>query len=250
MNFEPETPNHKQYWVGSYKKIARAREMKSRSPFSSLLILAYRHIKLRSLCFKLCEKLENGQFYSATMREILKTFHNVEIGKYSYGSIWQPRVLPSGTKVGAYCSVGQGLIVRRRNHPIERLTQHPFFYNKQLGYLVEDSIHTDHSNPLTIGHDVWIGDRVTILSGCRTIGNGAVLAAGTVVTRDILPYSVNGGVPAKVLKMRFPKELIDLVEASHWWEKSIVELLEYQADLIEPVSQSFLDRLISEESRD
>jgi acetyltransferase-like isoleucine patch superfamily enzyme len=78
---------------------------------------------------------------------------------------------------------------------------------------------------LRIGHDVWIGDRVTILSGCKSIGDGAVVAAGAVVTRDVAAFSVVGGVPARVIRMRFPEERISEIVASRWWEKDLESII-------------------------
>jgi acetyltransferase-like isoleucine patch superfamily enzyme len=139
--------------------------------------------------------------------------------------VLKPGLLPRGTVVGAYCSVGSGLIVRRRDHPIDRPILHPFLYNSGLGYLTQDTIQRNEDNPLCIGNDVWIGDRVTILSGCKTIGNGAVLAAGSVVTKDVPAYAIVGGVPAKLLKMRFDEREITNLDASRWWEKPISTLM-------------------------
>lgn len=163
---------------------------------------------------------------SLTWRDILRRHHGVEVGRYSYGDILRPGCLPPGTRVGAYCSVGAGLIVRRRDHPVDRPILHPFFYNKALGLLEKDTIPAVEANPLSVGHDVWIGDRVTILGGCRSIGNGAVVAAGAVVTRDVAPYTVVAGVPARSLRPRFDAGRIAEIEASRWWEHDIAALIE------------------------
>ncbi|WP_103336430.1 CatB-related O-acetyltransferase [Pseudotabrizicola formosa] len=163
--------------------------------------------------------------HSATWRQILHEFHGVQIGRYSYGDILKPGLLPPGTVVGHYCSVGMQLIVRRRNHPLERPFLHPFFYNSRLGLLQQDTIPAIDDNPLTIGHDVWIGDRVLILPGCKTIGNGAVIAAGAVVTRDVPAYAIVAGTPARQIRMRFGPERIAELEASRWWTQSIADLI-------------------------
>lgn len=163
---------------------------------------------------------------SATWRRILLRSHGVEVGRYSYGSILVPGLLTPGSRVGAYCSVGEGLIVRRRNHPVERPALHPFFYNRKLGLLLQDSIPEISENPLFIGNDVWIGDRVTILGGCQSIGNGAIIGAGAVVTQDIPAYSISAGVPARLIRMRFDPGKMAEIEATRWWEKSIADLVE------------------------
>jgi virginiamycin A acetyltransferase len=204
---------------------ARAAQKRSCSRFGRLLRYLYNVPRLRSLCYRLCLRLEGGAMYSQSWRHILREHHEVQIGRYSYGDILRPGVMPEGSRVGAYCSVGTQLIVRRRDHPLDRAILHPFFYNAALGLVAADTIVANADNPLVIGNDVWIADRVTILSGCRTIGNGAVLAAGAVVTHDVPAYAVVAGVPARVLRMRFDAKTAAELEASMWWETDIATLI-------------------------
>lgn len=211
-------------------------EQRSLSSVSPAIRQLYKVRRLRGLCLRVCQRLEGGAFFSETLRHLLQDAHDVGIGRYSYGSILKPGVLPPGSRVGAYCSVGSDLIVRRRDHPIDRPVMHPFFYNHALGIVEQDTIPLNEANPLEIGNDVWIGDRVTILSGCRKIGNGAVLAAGAVITRDIAPYSIVGGVPAKPIRMRFSPDQITHLEESQWWTKELSELIENFPDLVSDVS--------------
>ena len=192
---------------------------------TSWIAALYRFGFLRGLVQRLCLRLEGDAMFSPTWREILKEHHSVRIGRYSYGDVLKPGLLPAGTIVGNYCSIGTGLIVRRRNHPTERPIMHPFFYNSRLGLLAKDTIPKDQDNPLKIGHDVWIADRVTILPGCKVIGNGAVIAAGSIVSRDVPPYAIVGGVPARLIKVRFNDDRIAKIEASRWWESPIAELV-------------------------
>lgn len=198
---------------------------RSESRFGSLLHRLYHYPRLRSLCARLCARAEGGAMMSATWRRILRDYHGADVGQYSYGDILRAGVLPPGSLVGAYCSVGTALIIRRRNHPLQRPFLHPFFYNAALGLLTKDTIPADRDNPLTIGNDVWIGDRVTILAGCRHIGNGAVLAAGAVITADVPAYAVMGGVPARLIKMRFDATRMAELETSQWWEQDIAALI-------------------------
>ena len=127
--------------------------------------------------------------------------------------------------------------MRRRDHPIDRISQSPLFYNRALGLTRHDTIPEERDNPLTIENDVWIGDRVTILSGCRRIGNGAVIAAGAVVTRNVQPYSVVGGVPARQFRERFPRHIADRIEASRWWDLPLGDLLQIAPDLLVPAAR-------------
>lgn len=206
-------------------KRAQSIDEKRRSALAPLIMTLYR-LRRRRLARSLCHRREGGLMCSQSWRMILSKYHGVEVGSYSYGDILTPGVLPKGTKVGAWCSVGTSLIVRRRDHPIERNVMHPFFYNSRLGLLPQDSIPSNEDNPLVIGHDVWIGDRVTILSGCTRVGNGAVLAAGCVVTKDVPDYAVVGGTPARVLRFRFDQVQMDRIELTRWWERSLSELVE------------------------
>jgi virginiamycin A acetyltransferase len=198
---------------------------RARHPLAPLIRGLYRFPRLRVLCRRLCFRLEGGGLHSATWRKILEDWHGVTVGRYSYGSILEPGNLPPGTSLGAYCSVGTQLIVRRRDHPLDRPILHPFFYNAKLGFISRDTIPAERDNPLSIGNDVWIGDRVVILGGCRKIGNGAVVAAGAVVTRDVDPYSIVAGVPARFLRHRFSEECRTEIEASRWWERDIATLI-------------------------
>lgn len=191
--------------------------------YSTILFLS-RFRLLRIVAIRLCNAIETDYLPSDLRIKILKRFYDVEIGKYSYGPIMKPGLLPRGTKLGRYCSIGAELLVIRRSHPDDRPSLHPFFYLSTLGYVSRDTIPINEDNPLTIGNDVWIGARVIILHSCKKIGNGAIVGAGAVLTRDVAPYSIVGGVPAKLIRMRFDEHLIEMSEKSAWWEQDIDEL--------------------------
>ena len=212
-------------WRSDAEAVARRLESGATTRLAGFLRCLYRYSRLRGLCRKICWRLEGGAMFSTTWRDILQIWHGAEVGRYSYGDILIPGLLPQGTRVGTYCSVGSELIVRRRDHPVDRPFLHPFFYNSRLGLLTQDTIQQDEDNPLSIGNDVWIGDRVTILSGCRLIGNGAVIAAGAVVTKDVPAYAIVGGTPARVIRMRFGQDRITEIEASEWWNKGIASII-------------------------
>jgi len=194
-------------------------------PYLPVLLRLYRIRRMRGPIRAICRRLEGGRMHSATLRAILREVNGVEIGRYSYGPILEPTVLPPGSRMGAYCSIGRDLIVSpRREHPLERPSLHPFFYDARLDVVAQDTLPAEADNPLVIGNDVWIGDRVTILSGCKQIGNGAAIGAGAVVTRDVAPYTVVAGVPARVLRHRFDADQIARIEATRWWERDIADL--------------------------
>ena len=189
------------------------------------------------LAHRLIRWFDGGAIRSQILRDLLEKHYGIRIGAYSYGPILWRNMLTRGSTVGNWCSVGKELIVWRRNHPVDRIIQHPIFYNSGLGMVDEDMIEGVKDNPLIIGHDVWIGDRVTILPGCKVIGNGAILAAGSVVTRDVLPYTIMGGVPARQLKPRFPREIQEILEKSRWWELDADQLDPVRGLLLQPVTE-------------
>ena len=162
--------------------------------------------------------------WSTTYRSLMLEHLGVEIGLHSYGPCLWPGNLPPGTRVGNYCSLAAGVEVLRRNHPTDRLSQHPFFFNSALGLLAKDTIPAEADNPLSIGHDVWLGLGVVVAPGCTTIGDGATVAAGAVVCRDVPPLAIVGGVPAKFIRWRLPQEVHAAWFESRWWLKSADEL--------------------------
>jgi len=204
---------------------AKNRELNSCSLLSNAIFGAYKFNVLRKYCLRLANKLEHGVFFSQTLRKIFKQYHGVTVGSYSYGPCFTPGVLPIGSHVGSYCSIAGGLKVFRRNHPLNTLTQHPFFYNKKLGLVEMDTINSDADNPLTIGSDVWIGERVTIMPSCKVIGHGAVIGAGSIVTKDVMACTIVAGNPAKLVKKRFTDRDTENFLNSKWWELSISDLL-------------------------
>lgn len=211
----------------------------------ALLAALYPGRRSHGWFLRLMRRWEGGDMRSSQLRRMLRAHDGVTIGDYSYGPILQRGMLPRGTMVGRWCSVGQGLIVRRRDHPIERMTQHPFFYNAKLGLVERDTIQLDEENPLSIGNDVWIGDRVTIVSGCRSVGDGAVIAAGAVVTRDVPAFAIVGGVPARVLRARFPPEIATLVAQSRWWEFDVATVAGWGAVPFEALTEDSAAALVA-----
>jgi acetyltransferase-like isoleucine patch superfamily enzyme len=172
--------------------------------------------------------------WSQTFRELVLAYYDVEIGSHSYGPCLRPGFLPPGTRLGNYCSFAPGIHVLRRNHPTDRLSQHPFFFNSSTGLLAHDSIPAVDQNPLTIGHDVWVGLGVAIAPGCRNIGDGAVIAAHSVVTADVPPLAIVGGVPARFIRWRFPEQLHDAWLQSGWWLKPVDALAAPVDAFLEP----------------
>ena len=124
-------------------------------------------------------------------------------------------------EIGNYCSFGKNISVITSNHDYNFPTTQGFFYKryfnaKHPGELQTPPNRARSKGPVIIGNDVWIGDNATVLSGVR-IGDGACIANGAVVTKDVAPYSIYGGVPAKLIKSRFQPYVIDALLEIKWW---------------------------------
>jgi phosphonate metabolism protein (transferase hexapeptide repeat family) len=136
---------------------------------------------------------------------------------YSYIGEWGNMIY---TTIGKFCSVAAFVRLNPGNHPIERPTSHHLTYRPVMyGFANEDEAaffqwRRDH--PVKVGHDVWIGHGAVVLPGV-TIGNGAVIGTGAVVTKDVAPYRVVVGTPAKVTRQRFDDIVIETLERIQWW---------------------------------
>lgn len=148
---------------------------------------------------------------------------NSVIGDYSYVGVGTEVIF---AEIGKFCSIGNNCICGMGVHTLNNLSTSPIFTerNNALGLTWVNASQVYPYKKLIIGNDVWIGERVMIMGGL-TIGNGAVIGAGAIVTKDVPPYSVVAGVPAKVLKYRFPQEIIDKLQSSQWWnlEKEVIQ---------------------------
>jgi acetyltransferase-like isoleucine patch superfamily enzyme len=148
-------------------------------------------------------------------------YHDIHIGRYSYGACFDPAMIATGTRIGAYCSFASSVCVPAGNHPYRFKSTHPFFFNPHFGYVRRDL--TDRTR-LTVGNDVWVGYNAIILPSVSHVGDGAVVGAGAVVTKDVPAYAVVAGNPARVIRYRFSEETIAELKKSEWWRKSIEEL--------------------------
>lgn len=182
-------------------------------------------------------KIEGGEVYSKTLRKIFKEYHNVDIGMYTFGGCFNPGQIDKHTIIGRYSSIARTAWVGNRNHPIDRKSSCALFFNPIFGFTEKDYI---EYTPLTIGNDVWIGHNACVMPHVRNIGDGAIVAAGAIVNKDVPPYAIVVGNPARVVRYRFSKKVIDELLSSKWWEKTIEEIMpniqEYQRTYEEQVS--------------
>jgi len=169
-----------------------------------------------------CKFYKNSELINSELGGNNVLFNNVlvinsTIGAHTY--IQKASTVVNAT-VGKFCSIAAGVSIGPGVHKLDSVSTHPAFYLKNTP-LVKTYCRQDEftsSKQTIIGHDVWIGERAIILDGV-TIGTGAVIAAGAVVTKNVEPYSIVGGVPAKALKTRFASAEIELMLKSKWWDK-------------------------------
>lgn len=119
------------------------------------------------------------------------------------------------TDLGSFGSVSWDVTIGAISHPMTHLTTHAFPYVPELG--ISPDPRKQEVERVAIGHDVWIGTQAIVMPGV-TIGNGSVIGAGSVVTKDVEPYSVVAGTPARKLRMRFSDDIIAELEELKWWD--------------------------------
>jgi virginiamycin A acetyltransferase len=192
-----------------------------------LLVAAYRIRLLRPVVRWILDRYDGGFMLSRVWRRIFREMHGVELGALSRGAGLKPGLLPKGSVIGNFSCFGTGFQILRRNHTFMRFSQHPMFFNKFLGWVAYDTIDEVHQNPLHIGSDVWCGLNVTICPGCREIGDGAILGARSVVTRDVPPFTIVAGNPARIIRKRYSPEVEAVVAASKWWRRPLPEIMEH-----------------------
>ncbi|ATA96061.1 DapH/DapD/GlmU-related protein (plasmid) [Sinorhizobium meliloti] len=166
----------------------------------------------------------------------------VEFGDYSYimqdGSIWC-------ATVGKFVNIAAAVRINATNHPTWRATLHHFTYRAPMYW---DDAEPDHDlfawrrqNRVTIGHDAWIGHGATVLPGV-SVGNGAVIGAGAVVSKDVAPYTIVGGVPAKLIRDRFTARVGEAMDRLAWWDWDHAKLRHALDDFRELTAEEFLVR--------
>lgn len=137
-------------------------------------------------------------------------------------------------KIGSFTSIANGVVIGGGMHPIDWVGTSPVFYEGRDSVSAKFSeFQREEVKTTLIGHDVWIGRNTLIKQGV-TIGNGAVVGMGSVVTKDVAPYAIVGGNPAKLIRYRFSDEIIEKLITSKWWELDENDLKMYAKDITHP----------------
>ena len=170
------------------------------------------------------------------------SFKDSELGDYSYierhGEVIYARI-------GKFTAIASGVCVNALDHPLERISQHKITYRPNeyfVGAKLDSAFREARkAKRVSIGNDVWIGHGGIIMPGI-SIGDGAVVAAGAVVTRDVEPYAIVAGVPAKFLRWRFPPEIASRLIALAWWDWDHDRLAAAVADMRNLTINDFLGK--------
>lgn len=166
----------------------------------------------------------------------------ISIGRFTYGhesiSIEQWGE-GAPLSIGAFCSIASDVkIFLGGNHRVDWITTFPFGHIHEPVLGGRDIVgHPSTNGGVSIGSDVWIGQGVTIMSGLA-IGDGAVIAANSTIVKNVPPYSIVGGNPAKLIKFRFEKQIIELLMELRWWDLDLGVIKELMYDLSQPPDPS------------
>ncbi len=166
----------------------------------------------------------------------------MSVGDFSY---FERHAEAIYANIGKFCSIAANSRINALEHPMERLTTHKVSYrpNEYFRFLGVDAAFRERrqTKKVVIGHDVWIGHGAIVLAG-RSIGTGAVVAGGAVVTKDIPAYTIVAGNPARPVRRRFPEDIADRLQKLAWWDWEHQRLRKALNDFRNLSVEDFLDR--------
>jgi len=188
---------------------------------------------------KWCQHVISHISYCSNIVENLDGFKStITVGRHTYG-VSQRTILFANTSnsptvtIGNFCSIAPGVVILANvDHPTNLPSTYPFrtlmfCFRENCGGGSYDNHDAVSRGDIKIGHDVWIGQNSIILS-CVSIGTGAVIGAGSVVTKDVPPYAIVVGNPAKIVGFRFEREIIEQLLRSKWWTFSDEKIRELE----------------------
>lgn len=177
-----------------------------------------------------CEILEDCRISYSTLGDYSYLAHDCQV---------------ADTEIGKFCAIAASVRIGPPNHPMGRASQHRFTYCPEYydaAQVRDRAFFADRRDDrVVIGNDVWIGHGVTVLAGV-TVGDGAVLAAGAVVSKDVAPYTIVGGVPARLIRRRFPEEIAERLRRIAWWDWPIETIMARLGDFQSDDVAAFCDR--------
>jgi phosphonate metabolism protein (transferase hexapeptide repeat family) len=180
-----------------------------------------------------------GRYTDIGARTILL---EVEVADYSY-IVNDSNI--AYTKIGKFCSIAAMTRINPGNHPMHHASQAHFTYRASSYFPGEaddaDFFEWRRAHRVVIGHDVWIGHGAIVLPG-RNLGDGAVIAAGSIVTKDVMPYTIVAGNPARPIRQRFPTQIAARMAKLEWWHWSHERLRLALPDFRRLSAEEFLDR--------
>jgi acetyltransferase-like isoleucine patch superfamily enzyme len=195
-----------------------ARDIHNKLRFRDSIIDRKCCINPASRIAKKCHIAENCLVINSTM----KSFNSV-----GGNSIVQ------NTNIGSFCSIANNVYIGLGAHPTDYFSTSTLFYRVSNTFnlkIVDDNLDFSEYQLTEIGNDVWIGARVTILGGVK-VGDGAIIGANAVVTKDVPPYAIVAGVPAKIIRYRFPPDKVGQLLKLQWWTWPLEEIIQRMGEL-------------------